>query len=145
MTLLIWLHEDALTLPRHHTPFDHARQIFIWDEKHLTRNFYSLKRRVFLYECLIDVQVEIFQGDRLETLTALSAEHAHLLTVDTPDPAFGALCLKLRDIFELTCLSPTAFVQAQLPPVPPRFFKYWKKARPAALSSGGQLSKSTDD
>ena len=59
MSACIWLHEEALSLS--HPVFQAAPEntpaIFIWDEAYLRAQQYSLKRLVFIDECVADLGI----------------------------------------------------------------------------------------
>jgi hypothetical protein len=59
MSACIWVHEEALSLS--HPVFKAAPEgteaIFIWDDHFFQTQKYSLKRLVFIYECLSDLGI----------------------------------------------------------------------------------------
>lgn len=141
MSTLIWLHEDALRAT--HPLFDDAPDApacFIWDDAYMSAMGYGLKRRVFIYESLLDLPVEIYQGDTQATLRALLAEYDAdcLVTGKTPNPRLKDICTNLRADFAVRPIADTAFVQMDAPPDLRRFFKYWNKAKKKAFMPDGR-------
>lgn len=131
MSTIIWVHADALS--RRHPVFtaapDDARAIYIWDADDLARRNWSLKRCIFVLECLADMNVELIQGHPVAVMAAMGAKQ--IFTAATPDPY-------RRDI--ITTLNPTITVVPNDPFVTVlaetdmgRFFRYWNKAKRSAL------------
>ena len=141
MSDLIWLHEDALRA--RHPLFDaapDARACFIWDDAYFDAMHYGLKRRVFLYETLIELPVTIYQGETVATLRALAQQNgaSRILTGKTPNPHLRGFCDELRGTVPVTTLADKAFVQMDAPPELKRFFKYWNKAKKNAFLPDGR-------
>lgn len=131
MSAIIWVHADALS--RHHPVFTEApvdaRVVYIWDAVDLARRNWSLKRCVFILECLADLDVEILQGGTGDVLAGLDADRIY--TADTPDPyrrnainALGATC---------TIVKSAPFVSVPDDTDMGRFFRFWNKAKTSAL------------
>lgn len=133
MSAIIWVHADALS--RGHPVFteapDDARAVYIWDAGDLARRDWSLKRCVFILECLADLDVETLQGDTGRVLAGLDAKRIY--TADTPDPyrrnAIGALGTAC------TVVKPAPFVSVPDGTDMGRFFRFWNKAKTSALRS----------
>lgn len=142
MTRLIWLHEDCLRAD--HPVFAASdaggRAIFIWDDAHLTAMGYGLKRRVFIYETLLELPVEIYRGATAPTLTDLAQrfDADEILTGKTPNLALKQIMDEVRNDKKLTAIADTPFVQMDSMPELRRFFKYWNKARKNAFLVDGR-------
>lgn len=144
MSDLIWLHEDALRTG--HRLFDAAqahkteRACFIWDDAYFAAMHYGLKRRVFLYESLVELPVDIYQGQTVATLLALARQNeaSRILTGKTPNPHLRSFCEELRDTVPVSTIADKAFVQMDAPPELKRFFKYWNKAKKNAFLPDGR-------
>ena len=132
MSAIIWVHADALS--RDHPVFEaapaSARAIYIWDAEELARRDWSLKRCVFVLECLAGMGVDIVTGRTADVLAAISAED--IFTAATPDPD------RLSAISELgkkvTVVSGPRFATVPAGADMGRFFRYWNKAKRDALT-----------
>lgn len=134
---IIWLHEDALRAD--HPLFAEAGDVpayFIWDDAYMAAMGYGLKRRVFIYETLLELPVEVIAGPIVETLQKRAP--AHVLTGKTPNPHLKEMMNNLRAHAKVTAIADTAFVQMDAQPELKRFFKYWNKAKKKAFLYGGR-------
>jgi hypothetical protein len=142
MSTLIWLHEDCLR--DGHNLFAQApdsanrRAVFIWDDAHMTAMHYGLNRRVFIYETLCQLPVEIYVGDTVETLTQLADGAQTIITGKTPNPALKHIMQTLRQNRTVSAIADAPFVQMDSPPDLRRFFKYWNKAKKHAFLYDGR-------
>lgn len=145
MAHLIWLHEDCLRndCPARHAAGANAHAIHVWDDAYLRRQYYSFKRLVFLYENLCSLDVTIYAGDTHDTLRHYINEH-HITTLfvpSTPNPAIQHIITKLRktcaDTTRIDVVDDTPFVSLPKPIKARRFFGYWKKVEPYALTPAG--------
>jgi hypothetical protein len=139
MSALIWLHEDCLRAG--HNLFAHApdgRAVFIWDDAHMTAMHYGLKRRVFIYETLCQLPVEIYVGGIAASLAQLAGDGQDIITGKTPNPALKHIMQTLRQNRKVSAIADAPFVQMDSPPDLRRFFKYWNKAKKHAFSYDGR-------
>ena len=139
MSKLIWLHEDCLRAT--HNLFSeaaNARAVFIWDDDYLSAMHYGLKRRVFIYETLCALPVDIVSGPTVECLKNLSVETDEIITGKTPNPALKEIMNVLRQEKKVTAIADEPFVQMDSPPELRRFFKYWNKAKKRAFLYDGR-------
>lgn len=139
MSKLIWLHEDCLRAT--HNLFAHspdARAVFIWDDAYMSAMHYGLNRRVFIYESLCQLPVEIYAGDTVVTLAQLAADGRDIITGKTPNPALKEVMQRLREQTKVSAIADAPFVQMDSPPDLRRFFKYWNKAKKHAFSYDGR-------
>lgn len=138
MSAIIWVHADALS--HDHPVFSvapvDARAIYIWDAEDLAQRDWSLKRCVFVLECLADLGVEIVQGRTTEVLVAMDADL--IFTAATPDPDRLSVINALQD--KVTIVPARPFTNIPAGADMRRFFRYWNKAKRAALQSTSPLS-----
>ncbi len=96
---------------------------------------YSLKRLVFVYECLLELNVEIRRGAYEEELMAFCREQDAniLVTTATPDP-------RARQAIERLQRAMTVLIEEPEPLVTPgqaldlkRFSRYWARVEPLLL------------
>ena len=139
MTKLIWLHEDCLRAS--HNVFSHApdaQAVFIWDDAHMAAMHFGLKRRVFIYESLCQLPVEIYVGDTVSALMQLADRGQEIVTGKSPNPALKNIMQALRETIKVSAIADDPFVQMDSPPDLRRFFKYWNKAKKHAFSYDGR-------
>jgi hypothetical protein len=133
---IVWVHGDCLSP---HSPalaaYPQVPALFVWDDALLAEWRISLKRIVYIYECLLELPVAIRRGDVAAELLHFAAEHTAdaVITVESPSPRFRAI----RD-----AVAGTLAVQTM--PVPPlvnyngrldlrRFSRYWQVSQPYAM------------
>ncbi len=139
MEKLVWLHEDCLRAT--HNIFaqdENARAVFIWDNAYLKAMHYGLARRVFIYETLCQLPVEIYAGDMVACLRKLAEECDEIITGKTPNPTLKQIMENLRGDKKVTTIADEPFVQMDSPPELRRFFKYWNKAKKRAFLIDGR-------
>ena len=73
---IVWVHGDCLS-PRGPALLAHpgAPALWVWDDALLAEWGVSLKRVVFIYECLLELPVAIRRGDVAAELLAFAREH----------------------------------------------------------------------
>jgi len=130
---IAWLHPDCLDV-RWIKPGDRA--VFVFDDKFLEVAGWGIKRIAFVYECLLELEVEIHHGPVVLTLTTLAAELSAtgIVTVDTPDPWWQLRRAELSGPLEV--LPRSTFVDLEGNVNLSRFSRYWKKAEPQLLAEG---------
>ena len=143
MTKLIWLHEDCLRATHHlfaHAPDAEGAAVFIWDDAYMNAMHYGLKRRVFIYETLCELSVDIYAGNTIETLKDRQSRLGvdEIITGKTPNPALKAMMHSLRARVKVSTIADAPFVQMDSPPELRRFFKYWNKAKKNAFRFDGR-------
>lgn len=133
MSAIIWVHADALS--RDHPVFSVApegsRALYIWDAEDLSQRDWSLKRCVFVLECLADMGVEIVTGRTADVLLAIDADE--IFTAATPDP--NRLSVIEAMDHRVTVVAAPAFAEVPVGTDMRRFFRYWNKAKRAALQT----------
>ena len=130
---VVWVHGDCLI------PYNPALQavpdasaLFVWDDRLLAEWKISLKRIVFMYECLLELPVTIRRGEMAAELSRFVTERGaeRILTTESPSPHFIATCNQLQ----------TQNIQLEILPVEPlinyegefdlkRFSRFWRKAQ----------------
>jgi deoxyribodipyrimidine photo-lyase len=133
---LVWVHTDGLNpespMVREHA---HDAAVFVWDSEWLSGSEISLKRIVFLAECLREMPgtVEVRAGDvATELRTAAEASGAgYILAQRTPDPRL--LAAAARQEVPVVWYEPPAFVESARGFDLKRFSRYWQSAQGAAM------------
>lgn len=135
MTDIIWINFDAMTL--NHPVVDaggpDAQAVFIWDDAEFNARDYSLKRRVFIFECAQDLGVPIYAGDPVDILSALAGEGT-ILTARTPDPYVRDVLADLRDTNTVRVIETPALAVVPEGTDTGRFFRFWNRAKRSALT-----------
>lgn len=136
MTDLILLHQNCLSTQ--HPVFSEAlnsQAVFIWDNDYFKKEAYSLKRLVFIYESLLELPVEIYQGSTLEVVEVLIQQHGSkkLWLAETPDAWLKQQLAMLTAKVELCWVPDKPFVELEQKEYT-RFFKYWNKAKRQLLN-----------
>lgn len=128
-TAIIWVHAD--TLSRDHPVFaaapDDAQAIYIWDAQDIERRGWSLKRCVFVLECLADMKVDIIEG---QAQTALVDQK--VFTAATMDPHRRRVIQALGK--HVTVVAGPEFATVPNGTDMGRFFRYWNKVKSTAMS-----------
>lgn len=147
---IIWVHGDGLSP---NSPafeqYPTAPAVWVWDSALLNQWQISLKRLVFLYECLQELPVEIRKSTEPETgsetdesITAFAAELLRFLaeqnadgivTIDSPSPRFRAICRKLSKFTTINVLPVEPFVEPNAQLDLRRFSRYWRKVEKQAM------------
>ncbi|MEL6686986.1 MAG: hypothetical protein AAFP97_05135 [Pseudomonadota bacterium] len=131
MSAIVWVHWEALS--EDHPVFsaapDDARRIFGWDADDLARRDWSLKRCVFVLECLEDMGVEIMEGRPSDVLNDLNS--SSVFTATSPDPYIRQEITKIEADVSVIKAEPFASVPENVDMK--RFFRYWNKAKKTVL------------
>ena len=123
---IAWVHIDALDAD--HPVMDRAeRAVFVWDAGDMARRGWTLKRCLFVHECVAEMGVEVIAGEAASVLRALDGP---IFAAETPDPALKAVMAAL----EIEAVPGKPF--STLPPSTDmgRFFRYWNQARRSAMT-----------
>ncbi len=127
--VLVWVHGDSLS-PTNPAllAYPDAPAVWVWDEELLRQWRISRKRIVFIYECLLELPVEIRRGHVVQELT--QAMHAHgakrLVTTHSPSPRFKQIVQELSRQFTLEMLPIPPLVPPQKHLDLKRFSRYWQ-------------------
>lgn len=128
MNNVAWVHDDSL---RHW--YGEVPAIYVFDDEKLRREQWSLKRIGFIYECLLELPVEIRRGDVVSQVLAFQRQHdaARIITMGSADPHLrqqtGLLQAEVRAQPEFVHIEGKLDLR--------RFAKYWAKAERALLSA----------
>jgi hypothetical protein len=144
MTAVVWVHEEALRAD--HPVFQaapDARSVFCWDKVYLDHANIGLNRQLFIYECLVPLDVDIFAGTAASIFAALAKQDAitEIFMADTPNQLLHAELDRVGQAVpgsRVTLVPDRPFVQIDTPPELGRFHRYWNKARKAALRPSGR-------
>ena len=137
---IVWVHGDCLS-PKNPAlqTYPDAPAIWVWDEKLLEEWQISLKRIVFIYECLLELPVTIRRGDVAAEVVAFAKEHGAdgVATVDSPSPRFETICddIEAASLLEVEVLSPEPFVKYDGYIDLKRFSRYWRVAQQYVFES----------
>ena len=137
---IVWVHGDCLS-PKNPAlqTYPTAPAIWVWDEKLLEEWQISLKRIVFIYECLLELPVTIRRGDVAAEVVAFAKEHGAdgVATVDSPSPRFETICddIEAASSLELEVWSPKPFVNYDGYIDLKRFSRYWRVAQQYVFES----------
>lgn len=134
--VLVWIHGDRLSpVQPAFEKYPDAPAVFVWDDDLLDQWGITLKRLVFMTECLAEMPVEIDRGDVAARLAAAAEAHGRdiIVTAPSPSPRFETIT---------TALSQNGIrivVMPEEPLVPDaaydlrRFSRYWRKAQKRAF------------
>jgi deoxyribodipyrimidine photo-lyase len=134
---LVWLTLDSLgvespALHRHPS----APIVFVFDPAWLDQERPSLKRLVFIVECLTDVPgIEIWHGDPAAVLTARAAAvgASHVCVATTPCPLVRGTADRLSGSLPVVPVDWPAFCDASHVTDLGRFSRYWNKVSKSAM------------
>ena len=145
---IIWVHGDCLSP---NSPafeqYPNAPALWVWDSALPNQWQISLKRLIFLYECLQELPVTIrksAQAEAEESATAFAAELLRfvaeqnadgIITVDCPSPKFRAICRKSSKSTTVNILPQEPFVEPTTQLDLRRFSRYWRKVEKQATYS----------
>jgi hypothetical protein len=136
---IIWVHGDCLS-PQSPAlrAYPAAPAIFVWDDELLATYRLSLKRIVFITECLLELPVRIFRGDVAEAVLTFAAAHGAdaIVTTESPSPRFAVISSHLANQLPLRMLPMEPFVAVRAPLDLRRFSRYWQAVAADALSPG---------
>jgi hypothetical protein len=143
MAELLWLHEEALRAD--HPVFaaaSGATAVFCWDVDYMAAADIGLRRQIFIYETLLDLEVTIIQGAASQVLPVVARrdQATQLFVPDTPNPLIKHELSKVMAALtgiKVELAPERPFVQLEVQPDLGRFFRYWNKARKQALRRGG--------
>lgn len=107
--------------------------VYVFDEE--TVAGYSLKRIQFIYECLLELPVEIRRGRYEEEAAAFARQHGAdaIVTTATPDPRARRAIRQLAEHFSVEVQETEPFVTLAREPDLKRFSRYWARVEPLLL------------
>lgn len=135
---LLWIHTDALdpAWPAFER-WPQSPAVFVWDTHWLTTQKISLKRIVFLAECLQQMpgHVQIRFGDPASEVLAAAREQGAdgVVALRTPDPRLLQAAAQLERALPVVWMEPPPFVESTREFDLKRFSRYWQRAQSSAM------------
>ena len=129
---VVWVHGDALSPENPALRAEPAAPaVFVWDEELLRLQTISLKRIVFIYECLLELPVTIRRGDVAQQVAAFAREHGaeRVCTAASPAPRFHQIAARLDRQFAVEAYPQPSFFDYDRPLDLRRFSRYWQVAQ----------------
>ena len=130
--VVIWIHGDCLApdspaLVRHAS----APAIWVWDDELLEEWRLSLKRIVFIYECLLELPLTIRRGSVADEVSRFAREHnaARVVTINSPSPRFGSIVDEISRAVGVEVLEAEPFLDYDGHLDLKRFSRYWRVAQ----------------
>jgi hypothetical protein len=139
---IVWVHGDGL---RPSNPalaaYPGAPSVFCWDDELLTRWRISLKRVLFIYECLLELPVVIRRGDVAEQIVAFAREHGadDVATSFSPSPRFDRIRNEIERSLSVQVLAEEPFIDYSGDFDLRRFHRFWRRAE--AYAYGGKANE----
>ncbi len=135
---LLWHHTDSLN-PASAMLSAHigAPAVFLWDTGWLMPSRISMKRVMFIAECLAEMPgpIEVRAGEPADELLAAarSAQADYMLAQRTPDPRLNTAAAYVSKHLPVVWFDPPAFVESSRGFDLKRFSRYWKRAGQTAM------------
>lgn len=134
---LVWITLDSASgVSPAVTMFPESPRLFVVDPAWLAAERPSLKRLVFLWECLADIpEIEIHLGEPVAVLRSRAAELGCdcLAVAETPCPRIRHAVLMLRETLPVYACAWPAFCDRTRVNDLGRFSRYWQKIRRSAM------------
>jgi hypothetical protein len=128
---IIWINGDCLS-PQNPAlqEYPNTPAIWVWDDALIEAWQLSLKRITFIYECLLELPVEIRRGNVAEEIIKFAQEHDAKLvvTTDSPSPTFDDICYQIEKKLKLEIFAVEPFFDYDGFIDLKRFSRYWKVA-----------------
>lgn len=142
---IVWVHADDLSP---HSPAllsnSGAPAVFVFDDDLLREWKISLKRIVFIYECLLELPVTIRRGDVAAEIVAFANEHGadRIVTSSSPSPRHAAITKQVVEssggLLRVEIIERTLFIKTQRKLDLKRFTYYWNAVKHDVLRSQGE-------
>lgn len=135
---LLWIHTDSLN-PELVSLCEHPDRpsVFVWDTDWLVQEHITLKRAMFIAQCLdaLPASLTIQVGDPAEkVLAAARASNSDFILVQrTPDPRLLRAATAIAKHIPVVWFDPAPFLDPDLHPDLRRFSRYWQKAQTSAM------------
>ena len=133
---IVWVHGDSLSATSSALQAcPGAPSIFVFDDALLASYQLSLKRMVFLYECLLEMPVAIRRGDIVTEVLEFAREQGAdvVATTPSPSPYFKEISRRLNSELQLVVHPDPPFAEDRSYDLK-RFFRYWSKAQTSIFS-----------
>lgn len=140
LNAVVWVHGDCL---RPGNPALAAAPgspaIFVFDDELLDTYGVTLKRIVFIYECLLELPVTIRRGDVAGQVLSFAQEHGaeRVLTTPSPAPRFTEIGRTIDATLPLMVIPEVPFLAYDGHLDLRRFSQYWKVAQRYAYGQAG--------
>lgn len=138
----IWVHGDCLSpanpaLAR----YPEAPAIFVFDDELIDGLGISLKRLVFIYECLLEMPVTIRRGDVAAEVTGFAGAHCadRVITTASPSPRFRTIKSAIERSLPVEVMPVEQLVNYGGELDLGRFSRYWRTAEPFAFGAHEQM------
>ena len=132
---ILWIHDKSLRINFDMiNDFDEA--IHIWDNEYYKTCSFSLKRLVFIYETLCEIQVEIIYGNIIEIFKLINPKK--IIIPFTTNLEINKIIFELNKLFKLEIIKEDYFVNLDRNYQYKRFFNYWNKAKKTAFLFNGK-------
>ncbi len=128
MRSILWVHEDMLDP----NLIQDRPAVFVFDDEYLSSRAYSLKRIGFIYECLLEMNVEIRKGETVSEALEFARAHGatEVITRFSPNPWIQGKA----SVLGATLIEAEPFLDLRALPDLRRFSRYWSKAAPILLN-----------
>lgn len=137
---IVWVHGDCLrpTNPAL-VAAPGAPALFVFDEALLAGTAITLKRLVFLYECLLELPVTIRRGDVATEVVAFAREHGAVRVLTTPSaaPRFALIRDAIAAEVPVVAVPEVPFLAYDGHLDLRRFGRYWRVAQRYAYGQAG--------
>lgn len=134
--VVIWIHGDCLA-PDSPALIEYAGApaIWVWDDDLLEEWRLSLKRIVFIYECLLELPVMIRRGVVADEVMRFAREHGatRVVTISSPSPRFKILAEEISSSLKVEVLDAEPFLDYDGHLDLKRFSRYWRIAQAYAF------------
>ncbi len=131
-TPVIWINGDCLS-PQNPAlqAYPQAPALWVWDDALIGEWQIGLKRLTFIYECLLELPVEIRRGNVAQEILAFAKEHNTnlVVTTDSPSPRFDDIRHQIEKSVKLEVLAGEPFFEYDGYIDLKRFSRYWKVAQ----------------
>jgi nucleotide-binding universal stress UspA family protein len=128
---VVWVHGDCLSpYGSALKAYPNAPAIWVWDEVLIEEWQLSLKRILFIYECLLELPVVIRRGDvAAEVVNFATEKNADLVvTVESPSLRFTDIYKEINRSVPVEVLAVEPFFEYNGYIDLKRFSRYWKVA-----------------
>lgn len=127
MRTVRWVQQDWLRAP------GTEPAVYVFDEEAIAGC--GLKRIQFLYECLLELPVEIRRGRCEDEVADFAAQHGAdgIVTAAAPDPRVRLALERLAERFTVHIEQPEPFAAPAREPDLKRFSRYWACVEPLLL------------
>jgi hypothetical protein len=128
---IVWVNGDCLS-PQNPALLEYpqAPAIWVWDDELIEEWQLGLKRLTFIYECLLELPVEIRRGNVAAEILAFAQEHQAdlVVTTNSPSPRFDKICEQIERSLELEVFEVEPLFDYDGYIDLKRFSRYWKVA-----------------